>query len=877
MNTEPSGKKPSKKGVKFFKALLWIISSIILLIAGLTIFVAVFYENEVKSYLIGRINQNLKTQIIVQPGNIDLTVIKDFPYASLEFKNVTAMDAVESSKKDTLFSAGNISLKFNLIDIFKKKYRIKKIKASDMSLNIRIYKNGSDNYHFWKSLAGTDTSSFSFAMENFIFENVHLVYKNDIRKGFLALHIDDAILSGNFTDKNYGLDVKANTLIKKLETSEGFHFNEKPLVLDFKLDADSEKDFYKIKRGNIEISDLALTVTGTLQTNPKKLIDIEIKGEELHIKSILSLLPEKYSEEIKNYESTGNFYFQSLVKGEFGADETPLISANFGIDKGEITEKNSGIALKNILAKGKYSNASEGSLNISSFDAMLSAGRVKGNFFLTDFKTPLLDANINAIIRLEDLKSFLQIDTVESMSGDLNITASVKGELEKIKNYSLPGNIQKTSASGEISIGNAQINIKSSPLKVRELNTFLTIKNNELVVKDLKGKISGNEFSITGIFSNFIGYFTEGEKLNITAVAAFNDFNLDSLLLSTNDISKSESYKLRFSDRINCELKTSINKLTFRNFKAENITGAIKFANKKLTAEELSFTTMDGTVKANGSIDADKNNFLVACNAGLSNVNITKFFHQMENFGQEVLKDKNVKGLLTADIVFATVMDSTLNIDTEKMYAKSNITIEKGELIQFEPFKGLAEYVRKDKILPLFIEADEFGKKLEHVKFTTLKNDIEVRNKVVTIPTMEIKSSAMNIVFSGTHTFQNIIDYKFNFLLAEVLTKRQKKEAERNNEFGPVEDDGPKRTIFFSMAGPIDNPLIKYDWKSSKEKRKEDIQKEKENLKSILKEEFGWFKKDSTSINSNKEQKKDDKFIIQWDEDDKGDNEEDDF
>ena len=57
-----------------------------------------------------------------------------------------------------------------------------------------------------------------------------------------------------------------------------------------------------------------------------------------------------------------------------------------------------------------------------------------------------------------------------------------------------------------------------------------------------------------------------------------------------------------------------------------------------------------------------------------------------------------------------------------------------------------------------------------------------------------------------------------------------------------------RRSVFILMTGPIDNPLIKYDRKGAKEKIKEDIKQEKQNLKQLLKEEFGFFKKDSIKI-----------------------------
>jgi hypothetical protein len=54
-----------------------------------------------------------------------------------------------------------------------------------------------------------------------------------------------------------------------------------------------------------------------------------------------------------------------------------------------------------------------------------------------------------------------------------------------------------------------------------------------------------------------------------------------------------------------------------------------------------------------------------------------------------------------------------------------------------------------------------------------------------------------------------------------------------------------RRSVFIRMTGTVDNPIIKYDRKGLKQKINADIKAEKQNLKQILKEEFGLFKKDS--------------------------------
>ena len=82
-------------------------------------------------------------------------------------------------------------------------------------------------------------------------------------------------------------------------------------------------------------------------------------------------------------------------------------------------------------------------------------------------------------------------------------------------------------------------------------------------------------------------------------------------------------------------------------------------------------------------------------------------------------------------------------------------------------------------------------------------------------------------------------------------------------EFGEIEDDGLGRTmLMLSMKGPVDNPKFAYDRKAAGQKIKTEISKESQNLKSMLKEEFGLFKKDT--VKTSKPTKKDE-MQIDWD------------
>jgi len=137
----------------------------------------------------------------------------------------------------------------------------------------------------------------------------------------------------------------------------------------------------------------------------------------------------------------------------------------------------------------------------------------------------------------------------------------------------------------------------------------------------------------------------------------------------------------------------------------------------------------------------------------------------------------------------------------------------------------------------------------------------------VIIPEMNILSSAFNISVAGEHTFNNDLDYHLSVLLSEVLSKRFRKRKPKKDEFTNIEDDGLGRTtLYLAITGNVDDYKVGYDRRRTRKKIKQDLEEEKEEIKSILKDEFSFFKKDS-SIKRRKHEKEENKMIFEFEGD----------
>jgi hypothetical protein len=197
--------------------------------------------------------------------------------------------------------------------------------------------------------------------------------------------------------------------------------------------------------------------------------------------------------------------------------------------------------------------------------------------------------------------------------------------------------------------------------------------------------------------------------------------------------------------------------------------------------------------------------------------------------------------------------DSLRKIDVKSVNAEGKYVVVNGALIDFEPVKQLSA----------FIELSE----LENIRFEQLENDFFIRNNFLYIPQMDVKSSAADLSVNGRHGFDNDYEYHVRVLLSEILSKKLKKPKPNTTEFGAVKDDGLGRTsVLLKIEDRGEDVKVSYDMKAAGNEIRKDIKAERETLKTILNEEYGWFKKDT--VETRKPVSGTPRFRITWDETD---------
>jgi len=872
-------KKKRLRYWKYVKKILLSIFIFFLLLIGSAVVIVYFYEDSIKKFFVDQINKQLTTEIKVK--EVGLSLFQKFPNVSLTFTDVIARDAIASTNKGNLLKADNIYLQFNIWDLFDKNYRIKKIEVKNGLINLVVFMDGSDNYHFWK-IDTTSNESFSFDLQKLVFNNVVIRYKDFSANQDYSCIAEDIVIKGKFRNNQYTMYANGDLFVNYVNVSGINYFPLKGSTIDIVLNVNQNTGTYTFMKGSINIGNLKFGVAGNIVYGEKQEnIDLTIKGAELKLQSFINEIPVEYKKYFDDYKGKGKFYFQAGIKGSIAGNNIPVIKVDFGIKDGQFIHKKSDISLENVSFTGEFTNGNEKTINssvlkIKNLCFNLKSGTFKGGLTINNFAQPELDLVMDMKMDIKDLQEFLKVDTISSVTGNLEMKVSFKGKVNSSGSFTTKDFIN-SKTSGTLKIINIDFAFKNDTKKCTGINGEFQFSNNDLIIDKLSGKVLSSYFSLKGYFRNLLSYlFLKDQKLLIDADLTSVNIDLDELL-ENKTTSTDTTYNLSFSDKLDLKLNINIGKLNFKKFNATGISGKVRMKNKQLLINPLTFSSMDGETEGLVMIDgSQKERLLISCDAKIKNVNITKLFYEFGNFGQNSMKDENLKGIVTSDIQFASIWSNDLKPDMDKIYIKADIKIYEGELLNYAPMKGLSRFLKLSD--------------LSDVKFATLHNQIEIKNKTIYIPAMEIKSSAINIIASGEHTFDNAINYHLKLLLSDLLAKKAKKAKKENEEFGVEEEDGlGKTTLYILVTGTVDNPIYKYDAKGIKAKIAVSFIKEKQTLKTILNEEFGWFKKDSAVVKRVKKEKEkkierkidkekenlkkqeEGKFIIEWDDDQKED------
>lgn len=859
IKAENISQQPKKNRAK--KIIIGILLSV-LLIPVISWSLLMIYSKEIKESLINSLNEHLTAKVVINPENIEITFFESFPKAGIKFSEARLIKDIPAKNKE-LIKIGEVSFRFSISDLITGKYIVEEIVIKNSICNLETDKNGINNFEFWKKSIKINNENKNYKKADLQIKKIDIIntsinYENQKENYSISCKLLKNRISGELSLEEFNSAIEGKIEIISVRQ------NKKEIIknknIQFNTIAHVSKRDWIVEEISLEVNDMDISLHGLLKGDEKKIsCDLSIKGNNLDIQSFLSLLPAEQQVMLNQYSSEGKFYTEGGFKGIIYPESNLEIDVNFGINSGKIRHEESGRTFEKITLTGNYKKINRWQeISITTVEAEMGNNNIEGSLKILDLENPIVEIKAKLNTDISELLEFFPIDTIQQGSGKILLNADISGKLSDFKeNYAS----QKIKAVGSAVVNNISLMMKHTDIPVIIESGELSISQNDLELKNILFKANENKIKIEGRLLNFFGWLLkENENICITGSATSETIQGDQILYflerkneKQDKINRSSGEKgFELNKNIELNLRVNIEQLTYQKFTGSKITGRLILKNGKLYGDSLQLNAFNGKINFSGLGENTDDAFRVTGKADITRVDIQTLFSQLNNFGQEAIQDKHLRGKCSASINFSTSFDKNFNPIPERILCESELKIENGELIEYKPLNALSKYIEMSE--------------LKRIQFNTLQTQVFIKNKKITLNKTEINNSAVNIKIFGEQDFDYNLNYHVAILMSEIMAKKPRKNKQLDEELKLVENDPEnKRTVFLRIEGNFDDMKISYDRKSAKQKIKEDFKDQGRTLKEIFREEFGFIRKDTARKSSSGllQKKSDQKFEIE--------------
>ncbi len=823
--------------MKRVKKIFLVFLAVLLVLVSATVASLFLFKDRIIQQFIREANKSLGTPVKI--GQIKVTVLDDFPRLSIVFSDVYVEDSHPGQYP--LLTAKTVSFSLNPWDVYQGSYIVQGLTVTDSETNLRINKEGKTNYAIVKSgVKGGGTVAFDL-------ENVHLkastVTYVDLsvtqHHAFSSETLDATILArGNA----YQITARGDLTVVQLGFGDARFLEQKTFDVAASLDYNDSSKQLVVQPSTLAVGKHRFEVSGNYGFKDKNLIDLVVAGKETDLQTLLALLPSSTSRRFARYASQGEVYFDARLKGEIKRKRSPALDVTFGFREATLTHPDYTARLEQVNLEGKFrtpslSNFSGAEVSLQNISATLNGRPLKGNFSMINFNDPYVALDVDGEPRAADVLRFYPVEGVTDVSGSLKAHVSLAGRIALLKNKTTA---QQVKTEGTVELDSLHFTAGQRKLRFTNLRGTLQFNNNDLAMSDLTGSFERSDFRLNGFFKNIVTYaIFDNQPIGVEADLSSHFLDVDRLFEVGFSTSGSGPYVFSISPTLNLNFNCVVDSLTFKKFHARKVKGDLLVKGQVAVSRSIDLNAMGGALHLSGIVDARNPKAIdLITSAELKGIYIDSLFYVFENFQQQFIQYKHLKGQADATISLEATLNGALRIFPETLVADASATIRQGELNNFEPLKALNKYL------------DDEG--LNRLKFADLKNDIHIEKKTVYIPQMEIRSNVTSLVLSGTHTFDQQIDYRV------IAPLRNKKKVDPDEAFGAIEEDLQGRSkIYLKVIGTTDNYKVLYDQAAVRKKIASDIKKEVQELKEAFRLKGMKKKKDL-------ELKKDDYF--DWEE-----------
>ena len=852
------------------KKALKIIGISILVIFLLLLAIPFAFQSQIKDMVKRFINENVNAQ--VEFSDVSLSLIRSFPQAHVQVEDLVITN-FKPFEGETFITSKNIAFTMSVNELFKTSSEepivVNSITIDEALITLKTDALGNNNYDITKEKENVsektkdDNSSFSFDIEDYNINNSAITYLDAISKTELYLTELNHSGHGTFTAENSELDTETSTNVTMSMDSTKY-LNNNNIKLDALIGLDLNNQKYTFKDNKAYINQLPLEFKGYVQLLEEgQDIDITFENPESSFKDFLAVIPEAYSKNISDVETTGDFKVSGIVKGKVTEETIPTLdiritSNNASFKYPDLPKRVSNIIIDTAI-KNESGNPDDTYVDIKTLNFKIDNDIFKASAKLMNItKNMFVNADIDGTLNLGNLTKAYPIDFDKDLSGILKTKLNTQFDMNAIETNAY----NRIKNNGNMSITDFVFSSEDIVNPIQISKADMTFNSGNVKLNNFDARTGTSDFTATGNIKNLLGFLLSDKKLQGNFDVNSNNFVLSDFMVEDESASKSsnkttsESESLKIPDFLDCTINANAKTVLYDDLTLNNVKGTLIIKDQEANLQNMTSNMFDGVLAIKGKVSTKTDTPVFNLNLGADGFDISKSFKSLDLLQNLAPIAKALQGKLNTTINLQGTLDNefspNLNTVTGDAFAElltTDIDPKQGSVLS--KLEGAIKFV-------------DFSK----LNLKDLKANLDFANGEVNVKPFNLKYEDIDIQVSGSHGFDKTLNYNAVF---DVPAKYLGSDV--NRLIGKINDNETNKItvpVTANITGNYTNPNVKTDLSSGVSnltKQLLEIQKQKlisqgtDQVKDLLDGLIGGNKndtsKDSTSTKTNNTKDKD--------------------
>jgi len=729
---------------------------------------AAYYINKNNKVILAKIlNQvNTKANGTVQVSHMETTLLKGFPGVSVSLKDVSLKDSLWSQHRHELLKAKDIDVTLNALSLLIGTINIRKVAINNASIYLYTDSTGYSNTRMFRTknkqkAAENEDSSSSLQVRIIDLNNVDLVIDNQKRFKLFSFYVDELKGKIKYPYGRWDGNFKLKTQIRSFafNTRKGSFLKDKLLAGNMSAHYDGESEVIIIDQKPIKIGDDTFDIGANINiAENNAAFSIAIKADQIKYENVSKLLAPNISSKLlkfgieKPIDITG-----SIIDDGNKSHKDPLINVkmtvknnNVSIPSGELTD---------CSFTGFFSNQDTVSKPIGDPNSVIRFFGLTANYYnapikvdtftVANLEKPLAKGLVISKFDLEKLNNSFGEETFKFEKGTADLRLFCQADIDSFL-------FTKPVVYGKVLIKNANITYIPRNLKLVNSSLDLNFNQKDLYINNSRFQLGKSVLNMNCAIENFLNfYYTDPQKIEIKVNLSSPHLYLSEFLpflgprqarqqkTSTKNMIKEASEQLSTAlEAARVNLQLNVNRAVYNKFVAYNVYANISLIGNGVYFNKIGVRHAGGQVNLNGKIEQLGAINRMQFNANIAKVSVKDFFYAFDNFGQQSVTNKNLKGFLSAKVNASGNVTSKGNIVPKSMYGKVNFTLDEAALVGFEPLEKVGRFIFRSR-------------NLSNVELEKLNGTLTLRGDKVDISPMKVNSTVLNFDVKGVYGFNN--------------------------------------------------------------------------------------------------------------------------